>query len=87
MKKNLKYIIDYINQFPEPYYSKAMKYCNEVKWCTRTANSKENALQHAFVWGDTSEGHDYWQEVYKLLSIEEINNPPTISDLLKKLEL
>jgi hypothetical protein len=64
-------VLYWLQQLPEPYLSEALKYVRED---TKNLECSEfyRAIDKAFTWSDTPQGHDYWSELGRKLE----NNIP-----------
>ena len=71
-----KTIEQWFQELPEPYKTKALTNCQEQStfdWNTGDANcnSSSQAIAFGFLWQDTPEGEEYWQEVYDTIAADE----------------
>lgn len=61
MKK--KTIFDYLNELPQDIASKALVNANRDILADE-ASSIPDALQAAFIWEKSPQGHDYWEAIF-----------------------
>lgn len=59
----MKTIREYLNELLEPYRTQALANTNEMK-LNCYAIGLEQAVKTAFVWIESHEGHDYWQDLH-----------------------
>jgi hypothetical protein len=56
----MKSISEWLDQLPEPYRTKAL---DNMEWDDYSADDMVDALQGAFLWENTPEGHKYWLDL------------------------
>lgn len=62
-----KPILEWLNQLPEPYKTKAVSQCRSIELCS----SLKDAVSLFREWMDTEEGYSYWNEFYTELKKAE----------------
>jgi hypothetical protein len=62
----MKTIEQHLNELPEPYRTKALKYIEP-----ETTQTQSEALMDAFNWSDSKEGFHYWDKLYDRLKEQE----------------
>lgn len=67
-----KTIGEWINEFPEPYKTKALNSAYEST-LDEPAGTASLALQHAFEWATSNDGKKYWDDFYFILFDKENN--------------
>lgn len=60
-----KTVKEWLEELPEPYRNKALHNMKHPNKCIVT-NIKD-AIMGAFVWSESKEGHDYWDNLYSSL--------------------
>lgn len=61
--QNPKTVIQWLKGLPEPYNYEAVELCTSGQ----EVNSIQDALKDAFMWAETPQGFDYWNDLYKTL--------------------
>lgn len=59
----MKTIEEYLNELPQPYKQQALINM-EAEEATSLEKDLKDALQFAFVWKESPEGFDYWDNLY-----------------------
>lgn len=62
----MKSIEQHLNELPEPYRTKALKYMEP-----KVVQTQSTAIDYAFDWNKTEEGFHYWEELYTRLEEQE----------------
>lgn len=68
----MKTIKEWLEELPEPYRTQALELYDTYwgdKDVPKTVSLPE-ALRGAFVWGNTTQGYEYWSSLYKKLQYE-----------------
>ena len=60
-----KTIKEWLEELPDGYRERALSYTNEDILDVSYIDSIVDALNAAFTWGNTREGHKFWLEVYE----------------------
>lgn len=63
MKKTIK---EWLEDLPEPYRTQALNNTDE-DLLEITEETQSEALNTAFWWSETKEGHDYWSQLSETL--------------------
>lgn len=63
MEKTIK---EWLEELPEPYSTQALNNADELL-LNCTYGTQSEALEEAFVWFATEEGHDYWEQLYETI--------------------
>ena len=70
----MKPIKQWLEELPEPYRTQALENCQEEFYLKKCTSSQHLALEHAFFWGKTPQGHNYWSDIWKKLQQETLVN-------------
>lgn len=55
-------IIEFLWKMPEPYQSQAITNCGDKLYKDFVGRTIKDALMSAFVWNESPEGGDYWND-------------------------
>ena len=61
----------WLNELPEPYRTKALANCKQPDLVVEDVLQ---ALANGFLWGDTIEGEDYWNDAYLTIEAAKLDD-------------
>ena len=73
-----KTIEQWFQELPEPYRTQTLENCEKqstIDWnaADATCDKLSDAVALGFLWQDTPEGEEYWQEVYDTIAANEFD--------------
>lgn len=84
----MKRIIDFLIELPYPYRDEAVSnFVTYIHYNTRKEEKVShlaNAIDRAFCWENTSQGHSYWDMIYHKSLLGNIKASVSYSKYLKK---
>jgi YHS domain-containing protein len=74
----MKKIVDFIDELPEPYRSKALHNVQTMAGAAPNteAENHHSAISRAFIWGLSPEGQEYWEDFFNSLRKEHFKKNP-----------
>lgn len=79
----MKTISEWFLELPDGYSELAIKYCRDSR---RKYASLASAIDHAFPWNLTKEGHEWWRQVFNYYRQQADALPPLPTYIIKELE-
>lgn len=68
-----KTIREWLEELPEPYRTQALENTSKTNLQIFVSNIK-TAIQFAFIWSDSDQGHNYWSDLHQSRKIDALTN-------------